>query len=130
MSSRNHGQAKPDEYRLCAGSVHTTARRTEGSCHGPAPAPSTYLEKGTVGSIDSRLKRLEESRHERCPECGLAPDARRPIAVVDPDDPGEGFEGDPHETCAACGEPLYVVIRIVYDGDEAEGEGASVGREM
>jgi len=40
------------------------------------------------------------------------------MAVVYPDEasPGKGFEGDPYEACAACGEPLYTVLRIVYDG--------------
>jgi len=79
-----------------------------------------------VGSIDSRLKALEEGGQGACPECGLAPDARRPIAVVYPDEPGKGFEGDPHETCARCGRPLYVVLRVVYDspaGDEEGGGG-------
>jgi len=41
---------------------------------------------------------------------------------VYPDDADKGFEGDPYEACVACGEPLYVVIRVVYE--EAEGEGA------
>ena len=80
-----------------------------------------------MGSIESRLRRLEESGG-RCPECGLFAEARRPIATVYPDDADKGFEGDPYEACAACGEPLYVVLRVVYDG--VEGEGASVGREM
>ena len=72
------------------------------------------------GSIHGRLERLEESG-DSCPECGLSAAARRPIAVVYPDDPDKGFEGDPYEACGACGEPLYVVIRVVYDGDEGEG---------
>ena len=73
-----------------------------------------------MGSIENRLKRLEESG-DSCPECGLAPDARRPIAVVYPDDSDKGFEGDPYEACTACGEPLYTVIRVVYDDDEGGG---------
>jgi len=68
-----------------------------------------------VGSLDSRLKRLEESGGS-CPECGLSAAARRPIAAVYPDDADKGFEGDPHETCAACGRPLYTVLRVLRDG--------------
>jgi hypothetical protein len=73
-----------------------------------------------VGSIDSRLRRLEESGGG-CPECGLSAQERRPIAVVYPDDPGKGFEGDPHEACGACGESTYTVLRVVYDADRGEG---------
>jgi hypothetical protein len=73
-----------------------------------------------VSSIDSRLRRLEESG-DSCPECGLSAAACRPIAVVYPDDPDKGFEGDPHEVCAACGESLYTVIRVVYEADRGEG---------
>src|SRR5215204_5101002 len=54
----------------------------------------TISEGGTVGSIDSRLRRLEESGGS-CPECGLSAQERRPIAVVYPDDSYKGFEGDP-----------------------------------
>ena len=67
-----------------------------------------------MSSIDSRLKRLEE-QGDGCPECGLSA-ARRPMAVVYPDDPDKGFEGDPYEACGACGEPLYTVLRVVYEG--------------
>ena len=75
-----------------------------------------------MASIESRLRRLEdEGRHGGCPECGLSAAARRPIAVVSPDDADKGFEGDPYEACGACGEPLYTVLRVVYDGDEGEG---------
>ena len=91
-------------------------------------ASGALPRRGAVGSIDSRLKRLEESGG-RCPECGLSAQERRPIAVVDPDDPGEGFEGDPYEACAACGEPLYVVLRVVY-GDEEGGGGVRWPRDV
>jgi hypothetical protein len=74
-----------------------------------------------VGSIDSRLRRLEESGGS-CPECALSAGARRPVAVVYPEEADKGFEGDPYEACTACGEPLYVVLRVVYD-DEEEGGG-------
>jgi hypothetical protein len=80
--------------------------------------------RGTVGSIDSRLRRLEGQGH-RCSECGLSAEARRPIAVVYPDEPGRGFEGDPYEACTACGEPLCTVIRVFYeDASNEEGGGA------
>jgi hypothetical protein len=76
-----------------------------------------------VSSIDSRLRRLEESGGS-CPECGLSAQERRPIAVVYPDDADKGFEGDPYEACGACGEPLYTVLRVVYDSPrEYEGGG-------
>jgi hypothetical protein len=42
------------------------------------------------------------------------------------DDPDTDFEGDPHETCARCGRPLWTVIRAIYEGEE--GGGASYGR--
>jgi len=76
-----------------------------------------------VGSIDSRLRRLEEQGN-RCSECGHAPDERRPPAVVDEEHPDKSFDGDPTETCARCGRPLYVVLRVVYDppaGEEGGG---------
>jgi hypothetical protein len=73
-----------------------------------------------VGSIDSRLRRLEE-RGDSCPECGLSAAARRPIAVVYPDDSDKGFEGDPYTSCTWCGHALYAVLRVVYDADRGEG---------
>jgi hypothetical protein len=80
----------------------------------------TISEGGTVGSIDSRLRRLEE-RGDSCPECGLSAAARRPIAVVYPDDSDKGFEGDPYTSCTWCGHALYAVLRVVYDADRGEG---------
>jgi hypothetical protein len=74
-----------------------------------------------VGSIDGRLRRLEESGGS-CLECGLSAQERRPIAVVYPDDSEKGFEGDPYEACGVCAEPLYTVIRVVYDSP-AGGQG-------
>jgi hypothetical protein len=73
-----------------------------------------------VGSIDSRLRRLEESGGG-CPGCGLSAQERRPIAVVYPDDSGKCFDGDPYEACGACGHALYAVLRVVYDADRGEG---------
>jgi hypothetical protein len=74
-----------------------------------------------MSRIDGRLKRLEERGPGPCSECGLSAAARRPLAVVYPDDADKGFEGDPYEACGACGEPLYVVIRVVYEGEEGGG---------
>jgi hypothetical protein len=72
-----------------------------------------------VGSIDNRLRRLEEGG--RCPECGLAPDEHgRPVAVYE-EDRGRGFQGDTSERCGRCGRLLYQVIRVVYEGGEGEG---------
>ncbi len=77
-----------------------------------------------MGSIDSRLRRLQARGH-RCPECGLAPNGPRPIAVINEERPEESFEGDPHEACAGCGQPLYTVVQVVYDRPRGyEGEGA------
>ena len=73
-----------------------------------------------MGSIESRLRRLEESGGS-CSGCGLSAEARRPIATVYPDDADKGFEGDPYEACAACGEPLHTVIRVVYGGEGGGG---------
>ncbi len=72
-----------------------------------------------MGSIDSRLARLEE-RGNRCPECGLAPSEHgRPVAVY-PDEPDRGFRGNTSERCGRCGRSLYTVIRAVHEG---RGEG-------
>ena len=73
-----------------------------------------------MSSIENRLRRLEESG-DSCPECGLSAAARRPIAVVYPEDSDKGFDGDPYEACGDCGEPLYTVLRVVYDADRGEG---------
>jgi len=74
-----------------------------------------------VSSIQARLGRLEE-RGVRCPECGLAPDERRKVAVVYEEEPERSFDGDPAERCGRCGRFLYTVLRVVYD--DAEGGGA------
>ena len=58
----------------------------------------------------------------RCPECGLAPDERRKVAVVYEEEPERSFDGDPAERCGRCGRFLYTVLRVVYD--DAEGGGA------
>lgn len=66
--------------------------------------------------IKNRLRRLEEQGH-RCPDCGLAPDARREMAVVYEEDHERSFEGDPYERCPLCGRSLYTVLRVVYEGE-------------
>ena len=74
-----------------------------------------------MGSIDSRLRRLEGQSH-RCPECGFAPEGRRLIAVINKEHPEKSFQGDPDECCARCGRPHYTVLRVVYE-DVGEGGG-------
>jgi ribosomal protein L37E len=70
-----------------------------------------------VGSIDSRLRRLEDSEAgNRCPACGLASDEHRPIAAVYAEEPDKGFRGDTDERCGRCGRNLYTVLRVVRDG--------------
>jgi hypothetical protein len=66
-----------------------------------------------VSSIPARLGRLEE-RGVCCPECGLAPDERRKVAVVYEEDPDRSFKGNPEERCQECGRRLYFVIEVVY----------------
>ncbi len=79
---------------------------------------------GRAVSIESRLRRLEERRSAgRCPECGHAPDDRRPMAVVYPNEPDRSFDGYPHERCPRCGQGLYIVINVVREGHEGEGAG-------
>ena len=78
-------------------------------------------------SLEGRLRRLEEhGRGGRCPDCGLALDERRKMAVVYEEYPDKSVEGDPYEACASCGEPLYTVMQIVYDSPASkEGGGGS-----
>jgi hypothetical protein len=77
-----------------------------------------------LGSIDSRLRRLEE-RGGSCPECGLPPGGHGRIAVINEERPEKGFDGDPDERCSGCGRFLYTVLRVVYDDppDEEGGGG-------
>ena len=79
-----------------------------------------------MGSIDSRLRRLEEQGH-RCPECGLTPDGSSAgrIAVINEEHPDKSFDGNPDERCDRCGRSLYTVIRVVYG--EQGGRGVSYG---
>jgi hypothetical protein len=43
------------------------------------------------------------------------------LAVIYDDDPDKSFDGDPNEKCARCGRPLYIAIRVVYEGEEGAG---------
>jgi hypothetical protein len=74
-----------------------------------------------MSGLDGRLRRLER-RGSRCPECGLAPDERRPPAVIYEEHPEKGFDGDPEERCGRCGRFLYTVLRVVYEGEEGGGD--------
>ena len=88
------------------------------------------LGNRTVGSIDSRLKRLE-GHDTRCPECSLTPSEHgRPVAVYPSEaEPDKGFKGDTSERCGRCGRFLYTVIRVVRDPPTLhEGEGSTVAR--
>ena len=78
-----------------------------------------------MGSIDSRLRRLEERGHGGiCPECGLGAGEGRPYVLIDEEDPERSFKGDPYEACASCGQPLHVVIHVVRDSSvDDEGGG-------
>jgi hypothetical protein len=78
-----------------------------------------------VSSIENRLRRLEEHQGGGgCPECGLAPDERRPMAVIEQGVPWKGSPTDPYEHCVRCGLRLYAVIEVVYDSPAVEeGEG-------
>lgn len=76
-----------------------------------------------MGAIENRLRRLEEQSH-RCPDCRLAPDEPRKMAVIYEEDPERSFQGDPYECCKRCGHALYTVRRVVYDSPPTRrGEG-------
>ena len=77
-----------------------------------------------MGSINSRLRRLEErKRGGPCPECNLPPDGPGYIVLIDEEQPEKSFQGDPEERCGRCGRLLYQVIRAVYDPPAGEEEG-------
>lgn len=82
-----------------------------------------------MGSIDSRLRRVEEENGGGiCPECGLGAGEGRPYVVIDEVDPESerSFKGDPYETCASCGQPLHVVIHVVRDSSAADEGGGDL----
>ena len=81
-----------------------------------------------MGSIESRLRRLEEKRGHvgRCSECGLTPGGPGRVVVADEERPEGRFEGDPDERCAACGRLLWCVMRVVYEDAEVEEGGGAL----
>jgi hypothetical protein len=87
-------------------------------------------------SIRGRVRRLEErNRRGPSPECRLPPDNPGYVVWIDEERPEESFDGDPDERCGSCGRYVWCVIKVVYDdaegaASEAEGGGATVGREM
>ena len=110
---------KPGQFVL-----HTHYRTT--TAHPELEGPPRKLNRSrTVGLVESRSRHPEErGRVGRRFECGLPPHGPGRTAVIKEERPEESFEGDPHETCARCGRPLYVVMRVAYDGEsEAEGGG-------
>jgi hypothetical protein len=77
-----------------------------------------------MGSIDSRLKRLEEQgRGGVCPECGFPPNSEGTIVLIDEEDHERSFKGDPNERCQRCGRLLYFVIEVVYGSPASEDAG-------
>jgi hypothetical protein len=73
------------------------------------------------GNISSRLEKLEASARSglsgRCPECRLRPQDNGYI-VVDDNDPA----GHIPEVCPECRRSTKVHIRLVYEGEEGEGD--------
>ena len=81
----------------------------------PSFAPGTFPQKRAVGSIDKRLRRLEERGLGPWPEC--AGTAGHVVVYDETDHTAQD------KSCSACGRPL-VVINVVYDspaGDEGGG---------
>jgi len=79
-----------------------------------------------MGSINSRLARLEEESGGICQECGFPPDSEGTIVLIDEERPEESFQGDRNERCKRCGRALWYVVEVVYGppaGDEG-GRGA------
>jgi hypothetical protein len=74
------------------------------------------------GNISSRLEKLEASARSgpsgRCPECRLRPQDIGYIVVVDDNDP----VGHIPEVCPQCRRSTKVHIRLVYEGEEGEGD--------
>jgi len=62
-----------------------------------------------VGSIDSRLRRLEESG-DSCPEC-----AARPLQTY-PYYPDDSESAPTVPVCPSCGRELGILLRVVYEG--------------
>ena len=76
-----------------------------------------------MGSIDGRLKRLEESgRGGICPECRLPPEGPGYIVLIDEGDPERSFKGDRDERCSRCGRRLWFVVEVAYGSPSEAGE--------
>ena len=76
-----------------------------------------------MGSIDARLRRLEErGRGGVCPECGFLPEDKGTIVLIDEGDPEGSFKGDRDERCSRCGRRLWWVVEVAY-GSPAREEG-------
>jgi hypothetical protein len=73
------------------------------------------------GNISSRLEKLEASTRSgpsgRCLECGLRSEDNGYI-VVDDNDPA----GHIPEVCPECRRSTKIHIRLVYEGEEGEGD--------
>jgi hypothetical protein len=71
--------------------------------------------------IFNRLEKLKASARNgpsgRCLECGLMPQDKGYI-VVDDNDPA----GHLPEVCPECGRSTKIHIRVVYEGEEGEGD--------
>jgi hypothetical protein len=68
----------------------------------------------------NRLRRLEEYiRGGRCQECGLPPHGSPRIVLFGEAAPRQTLPDNPEERCGSCGRPLWCVLRVVYEGDDA-----------
>lgn len=66
--------------------------------------------------LDQRIESLESVTF--CPECNHHPRGQSTLKVVYP-----GETTPPPEHCLGCERPLFVTIRVVYDGAKGELEG-------
>jgi hypothetical protein len=73
------------------------------------------------GNISSRLEKLEASARSgpsgRCPECGLMPQDKGYIVLC-----GNDPVGHIPEVCPECRRSTKIHIRVVYSGEEGEGD--------
>jgi hypothetical protein len=73
------------------------------------------------GNISSRLEKLEASARSgpsgRCPECRLRPQDNGYIVLCG-NDPAEHLP----EMCPKCRRSTKIHIRLVYEGEEGEGD--------
>lgn len=74
--------------------------------------------------IRSRLRRVEtKARSSGCSECGLSPDAPGHIVYSDSTGIGlskKGLPENPDERCKGCGRRLWLVIEVVYEGEQGD----------